>query len=176
MVAGCREARRRDYLRRSRSALASSSNARGSDRIAAVGSQRLVRSVAVVGFVCLERRARDALGPSPRGRTLRRSARFSEPLPNRDSPWMRFRLDRWSLESTGAPLDPQCRYQLGMAEAIIERSSLGNRARVFRQSMASRLTVSDRRRTGRSSAVDRRWQRSRLLHSPQQCFNEGRSV
>src|SRR4029079_10340197 len=57
-----------------------------------------------------------------------------------DDPWLAVRLDRWSLDALGAPIYPQNRYQLGVAEALIVRFGLGHRARVFRFDMADRFT------------------------------------
>ncbi len=67
-------------------------------------------------------------------------APFVETPPNAADPWLRVRLDRWALEALGAPIYPQCRYQLGAARAIIERFIPAHRARVVRFELADRLT------------------------------------
>ncbi len=55
-------------------------------------------------------------------------------------PWSEVHLDRWVLASVSAPLYPQNRVQLGMAEAVVARAQLGPRARVVRASAAQRWT------------------------------------
>jgi hypothetical protein len=55
-------------------------------------------------------------------------------------PWLALRLDRWSLESLGAPIYPQNRFQLGVAEAVITRYRLGHLARVARLPLARRFS------------------------------------
>ena len=51
-------------------------------------------------------------------------------------PWLSLRLDRWALESLGAPIYPQNRVQLGVAEA--GGGGLAQRARAIRLSRADR--------------------------------------
>jgi hypothetical protein len=65
---------------------------------------------------------------------------FLEPTPGGEDSWLVVRLDRWSLESLAAPVYPQNRYQLGVAEAVIARYGLLHRARVFRFDLADRFT------------------------------------
>ncbi len=65
---------------------------------------------------------------------------FLEPTPGGEDSWLVLRLDRWSLESLAAPVYPQNRYQLGVAEAVIARYGLLHRARVFRFDLADRFT------------------------------------
>ncbi|HTM53037.1 MAG TPA: hypothetical protein VL175_03375 [Pirellulales bacterium] len=55
-------------------------------------------------------------------------------------PWQRFRLDRWALDSTGAPVYPQNRVQLGIARGVIDRYGLVERTRVIRFSLADRFS------------------------------------
>ncbi len=64
---------------------------------------------------------------------------FVEAVPNDDA-WLVVRLDRWSLESLSAPIYPQNRFQLGVAEAVIARYGLLHRARVFRFDLADRFS------------------------------------
>ncbi|HEV3138790.1 MAG TPA: hypothetical protein VGZ26_12825 [Pirellulales bacterium] len=78
---------------------------------------------------------RREIGRLPNG--LRRFASSSN---DPDDAWMTVRLDRWALEALGAPIYPQNRYQLGVAEAVISRYRLGNRARVVRWGLANRFT------------------------------------
>jgi hypothetical protein len=55
-------------------------------------------------------------------------------------PWMRVRLDRWSLDVLGVPVYPQNRVQLGLAAGVVARFGLGHRARVIRFDQAARFT------------------------------------
>ncbi len=57
-----------------------------------------------------------------------------------DPAWLAVRLDRWTLESLRAPIYPQNRYQLALAESIVRRAGLDHRARVVMFSMANRVT------------------------------------
>jgi hypothetical protein len=57
-----------------------------------------------------------------------------------DDPWLRVRIDRWALEALAAPIYPQSRHQLGVAEAVIMRYAPGQRARVARFDLADRFT------------------------------------
>jgi hypothetical protein len=57
-----------------------------------------------------------------------------------EEPWLRYRLDRWALDATGAPIYPQNRVQLGIARAVIDQFGLVERSRVIRFSLADRLT------------------------------------
>jgi len=57
-----------------------------------------------------------------------------------DDPWIPLRLDRWALAALDAPIYPQARSQLGVAEAVIGRYGLGHRARVVRSSLADRFS------------------------------------
>ena len=65
---------------------------------------------------------------------------FAVPTDDADDPWIPLRLDRWALAALDAPIYPQSRYQLGVAEAVIVRYQLGNRARVVRFALANRWT------------------------------------
>ncbi len=65
---------------------------------------------------------------------------LTEASADADDPWLTVRLDRWSLEALGAPIYPQSRYQLGVAEAVIARYGVMNRARVIRIGLAGRFT------------------------------------
>jgi hypothetical protein len=53
---------------------------------------------------------------------------------------LRFRLDRWALDATGAPVYPQNRVQLGIARAVIDRYGLIERSRLIRFSLADRFS------------------------------------
>ena len=57
-----------------------------------------------------------------------------------DPAWLAVRLDRWTLETMGAPIYPQNRYQLALAESIVGRAGLDHRARVVMFSMAGRFS------------------------------------
>ncbi len=65
---------------------------------------------------------------------------FAVPTDDPDDPWIPLRLDRWALSALDAPIYPQSRYQLGVAEAVIVRYQLGNRARVVRFALADRFS------------------------------------
>jgi hypothetical protein len=65
---------------------------------------------------------------------------FVESPADSDDPWLTVRLDRWALEVLGAPIYPQSRSQLGIAEAVIVRYGLMHRARVVRLGLADRFT------------------------------------
>ncbi|MEX2113147.1 MAG: hypothetical protein WD845_08175 [Pirellulales bacterium] len=67
-------------------------------------------------------------------------APFVETPQESDDPWLRVRLDRWALAALGAPIYPQCRFQLGAAQALIERYVPGHRVRVVRLGLADRWT------------------------------------
>ncbi len=66
--------------------------------------------------------------------------RFVSPPDDPDDAWMTLRFDRWALEVLGAPIYPQNRYQLGVAEAVIARYELSHRSRVIRSGLANRFT------------------------------------
>ena len=55
-----------------------------------------------------------------------------------DDPWLTVRLDRWALAALGAPIYPQSRSQLGVAEAVIVRYGLVHRVRLYRFDLADR--------------------------------------
>jgi hypothetical protein len=57
-----------------------------------------------------------------------------------DTDWEQLRIDRWSLEALGAPIYPQARYQLGVAEAVAQQLGLDRQIRVVHRSEAARLT------------------------------------
>ena len=57
-----------------------------------------------------------------------------------DTDWSRLRIDRWSLESLGAPLYPQARYQLGVAQAVASQWNLDRRIRVVHRGTAARIS------------------------------------
>lgn len=59
----------------------------------------------------------------------------------RDRPWLRMRLDRWSLAELAVPLYPQGRFQLGVARAVIERGGVqDHQFRIILESAANRWT------------------------------------
>jgi hypothetical protein len=63
---------------------------------------------------------------------------FLEPSSD-DANWLRLRLDRWSLEMLDAPLYPQNRFQIAVAEAVARQYGL-TQARAIRYGTADRLT------------------------------------
>jgi hypothetical protein len=65
---------------------------------------------------------------------------FVEESADPADPWLRVRLDRMALDRLGAPLYPQNRCQLGVAEAMIARYAPGQRFRVLRFELAERFT------------------------------------
>lgn len=65
---------------------------------------------------------------------------FLEDAGDARDPWLVLRLDRWALASLAAPIYPQNRLQLGVAQAVIDRYGLMGRARVVRFELAERLT------------------------------------
>lgn len=65
---------------------------------------------------------------------------FVEESTDDEGPWSRVRLDRWCLATQGAPIYPQNRFQLGVAQAAIDRYVASHRARVVRFGLADRLT------------------------------------
>ena len=100
----------------------------------------MVRYVALLGIVRFVRRARAAVVHRREVEQLPAEIQpFVEAMPGDDA-WLVVRLDRWSLESLAAPIYPQNRYQLGVAEAVIVRYGLLHRARVFRFDLADRFT------------------------------------
>ncbi len=54
--------------------------------------------------------------------------------------WHELAINRWSLESRGAPIYPQARYQLALAAEIAKRNQLGNDIRVRLKSVSDRWT------------------------------------
>ncbi len=65
---------------------------------------------------------------------------FVELPEGENDPWANMRLDRWCLAALDAPIYPQNRFQLGVAEAVVERYQLAHRARAVRASVADRWT------------------------------------
>jgi len=65
---------------------------------------------------------------------------YLEPADAAAEPWLRLRLDRWALDSTGAPVYPQNRVQLGIARGVIDQYGLVERTRVIRFSLADRFS------------------------------------
>jgi hypothetical protein len=63
---------------------------------------------------------------------------FLEPSSD-DANWLRLRLDLWSLAMLDAPLYPQNRFQVAVAEAVARQYGL-TRARIVRYGSADRLT------------------------------------
>lgn len=57
-----------------------------------------------------------------------------------DSPWLRLRIDDWSLAELDVPIYPQDRFQLGVAEAVGRRYGLNRLLRVVLMSPADRYT------------------------------------
>ncbi len=72
-----------------------------------------------------------------RDRGSRRSL-FEEAEPQQE--WLRFRLDLWSLQELAAPIYPQHRSQLGVAQALALRYQLGQGVRVIRYQTADRFS------------------------------------
>jgi hypothetical protein len=72
--------------------------------------------------------------------------RFAELGPE-DDPWVRLRTDRWSLESLGAPIYPQNRFQLGVAAALADNPRLGRWMRAVEFTRADRLSGQRQHRT-----------------------------
>ena len=60
--------------------------------------------------------------------------------------WRQLRVDRWALSELGAPLYPQNRVRVAMAEAIANRYQLGDLIRVELESPANRWTGERERR------------------------------
>jgi hypothetical protein len=54
--------------------------------------------------------------------------------------WVELRIDRWALDALAAPIYPQARFQIGVAEGIARQWRLGPHVRVVRFGPASRLT------------------------------------
>jgi len=65
---------------------------------------------------------------------------FMEEPDDAADPWLTLRLDRWALEALGAPIYPQNRVQLGVAEAVVGGGGLAERARAIRLGRADRWT------------------------------------
>ncbi len=86
-------------------------------------------------------------------------ARFAAPAAP-DEEWIRLRTDRWSLERLSAPIYPQNRFQLGLAEAVGTALHLDHRIRAVEISRSDRLTGKRQHRilsgiTEISAAADR---------------------
>jgi hypothetical protein len=64
-----------------------------------------------------------------------------------DDSWIRLRTDRWSLESLGAPIYPQNRFQLGVAEAVAANPQLGRWVRAVEFTRAERFSGQRTHRT-----------------------------
>ena len=64
-----------------------------------------------------------------------------------ESPWRLVSLDRWSLDFYRAPLYPQDRVQIGIAEYLARQYELGHLARVERLGPADRLSAERMRET-----------------------------
>jgi len=56
------------------------------------------------------------------------------------SPYRELQIGRWSLDAVGAPIYPQDRFQLGVAEGLMRRYKLEGLIEVVQQGPASRLT------------------------------------
>jgi hypothetical protein len=67
--------------------------------------------------------------------------------PSADAEWVQWRLDAWSLDALGAPIYPQDRVQLGVAEAAIVSQHLDGGFRLVIQSSADRWTGEREQRT-----------------------------
>ena len=65
---------------------------------------------------------------------------FVEEPSDLSDPWLTLRLDRWALETLGAPIYPQNRVQLAAALAVVSELNLDTRARVVRFGLADRFT------------------------------------
>ncbi len=57
-----------------------------------------------------------------------------------DEAWARLRIDRWSLAALGAPLYPQNRFQLGVAEALAASPGWARRVRAIELGRADRFS------------------------------------
>ncbi len=66
--------------------------------------------------------------------------RYLEAPEDPAEPWLTLRLDRWSLGALGAPIYPQNRVQLGIAQAVVGGGGWAQRARTIRLSRADRWT------------------------------------
>jgi len=60
--------------------------------------------------------------------------------PDRQGLWVELKIDRWSLAALDAPIYPQARYQLGVAEAVGRRFALGDQIRAILYGPAARLS------------------------------------
>jgi hypothetical protein len=56
------------------------------------------------------------------------------------SPWLRLRIADWSLAALDAPIYPQARFQLGVAEAVVRRYRLARSAQIHLFTAADRQT------------------------------------
>jgi len=63
---------------------------------------------------------------------------FVEQPSDPDDPWLTVRIDRWALEALSAPIYPQNRVQLGVAQAIADEAQLAERGRAIRLGLADR--------------------------------------
>jgi hypothetical protein len=90
----------------------------------AAGAQRVVLQI--------HRRAESELPPRLRA--------FVETPRDDTEPWLTLRIDRWALESLGAPIYPQNRLQLGAAMAVVAGLNLDHRASVTRFALADRFS------------------------------------
>ncbi|MCA9267214.1 MAG: hypothetical protein KDA41_02025 [Planctomycetales bacterium] len=62
-----------------------------------------------------------------------------------EAEWAQVRLEQWSLESLGAPIYPQDRFQLAVADAILRRFHRKGEFRIVVESTADRITGARRR-------------------------------
>ena len=85
--------------------------------------------------------ARNAAGASTRNRCLPAELQPFLDRVDDDEVWIPLRLDRWCLAALGAPIYPQNRTQLGVAEAVVVGCQLDHRWRVVRSSLAHRWTA-----------------------------------
>jgi hypothetical protein len=54
--------------------------------------------------------------------------------------WRELQIGRWSLDSRGAPIYPQARYQLALASKIAARYQLTGQIRALQQGVSDRWT------------------------------------
>ena len=57
-----------------------------------------------------------------------------------NSPWLRFEMDQWSIDTLGVPLYPQDRFQIGVALDLAKRHNLAGGVLVQWQGVADRWT------------------------------------
>ncbi len=91
-----------------------------------------------------------------------------------NSDWQELEIDRWSLETLGAPIYPQARFQLGVAEAVGRRYELGAFIQAIELGMADRWSGQRERKVyvgvdAIAQAADKAW----LNAHPRKLRSEG---